>query len=113
MPESPVKNHPIAEAARYNDAQMDEGKPLPGLLAELGLTLGDIRYIAAQRAIRVVAVISQRRELKVLLGEKGGFETIPPLTAAEKIAFRAANLAALDGLVAGWRGRMIAERQNV
>ena len=109
MPESPLKDHPLGLAARYNDAAAEE-KGLQATVEEMGLDIGLLLYAAKQRAIRTVAVQSQRRELKLLLGNQSALRVVPPLTPAEKIAYAAAELACLDGIAIGWKAREIHDR---
>lgn len=102
-----MQNNVLGIAARYNDARAEE-IPLPDMLKEMGLTWEDVSYIADQRAIRVVAVTSQRRELKMLLlGNKDEPVRVPKFTPTEMISFNAAKLAIIDGLVIGWRAKGI------
>jgi hypothetical protein len=97
--ESPMKNHPLGLAARYNDADCEE-KGFQAVFPMLGLELDDVIYIAQQRALRVVT------------GEMDTTKPIPvpPLTKPQ--AERLVNLQAciLDGIVIGWRGHQIMQR---
>jgi hypothetical protein len=61
MADSPMKDHPLGQAARYNDADAEE-HGLVKACAMLGLHLPDVMYIAEQRAIRVVMLSSGRFE---------------------------------------------------
>ena len=109
-PESPMRNHPFGEAARYGDAKTEE-IGLVAYLSEIGIQMSDLDYLAQQRAIRVAAVMSQRKEMRALLGETKPMP-IPELTPSERISFRAAHLAYLDAVSIGWKAREIAERNE-
>jgi hypothetical protein len=99
--ESPMKDHPLGLAARYNDADCEE-RGFPAVFPALGLEMDDVIYLAQQRALRV------------LTGEMDTTKPIPvpPLSARDMQQLVTLQACILDGIVIGWRGHQIAQRDD-
>jgi hypothetical protein len=108
-----MKNHHLALAARYNDAKAESGG-LEDVFADLDLEIDDVMYLAKQRAIRVVATLSDRPKLKeAVLGWKTEMTPVPPLTEMEKALYDAALYSSLDGIMIGYVGRELSMKGQV
>ena len=98
------RNHPLMEAARYNDAQAQEGG-VKHALERLGLTWDDAMYVAEQRALRVV--LMQRGDGSLEAAVSGQpFR----LEHSDEAAMRFIALASLDGIALGWNAARIEGR---
>jgi hypothetical protein len=96
--ESPMKNHPLGLAARYNDAECEE-KGFPAVFVTLGLEMQDVLYISEQRALRVLTgEMDTTKPIPVRLSEKQQREMVTLQSCV------------LDGIVIGWRGHQISQR---
>ena len=99
MAESPMKDHPLGLAARYNDAECEE-KGFTAVFPSLGLALPDVMYISEQRAMRV------------MLGHIPHEINMTPVRFGREQLEQLATLQScvLDGIVIGWRAHIITLR---
>lgn len=104
------QNHPLTEAARYGDAQCEE-RGIEATVAEHGLDLDAIMYVAEQRALRIVVMLSRGHEALTAMASSGKFETIR-LTPSEDDMLEQFKVAYLDGLFIGWLARKIHQHSN-
>ena len=58
---SQYKNHPLTKAARYNDAAAEEHGFQPAV-EQLGLEVEALAYVAHQRALRAVMMMTRGEE---------------------------------------------------
>lgn len=98
------RNHPLMEAARYNDAQAEEAGVKHAIEA-LGLTWDDVMYVAEQRALRIVLLQRGDGSLEAAAGGQ-------PFTLDDndRAAMRVVALASLDGIALGWNAARIEGR---
>jgi hypothetical protein len=102
--------HPLGLAARYNDAAAEEVGVLQAV-ADLGLRMSDVVYLAQQRAIRNVMIATGR------IGElQEMYRTNKPrhvdFTEVEQAMIEQFALAILDAVCIGWKGHEIAMREE-
>jgi hypothetical protein len=101
MTESPMKNHPLGLAARYNDAECEE-KGFQEVFPSLGLKLEDVLYVSEQRALRVLTGVSDTSK------------TIPlpkmDITGTQRLV--TLQSCVLDGIVIGWRAYRISQHDK-
>lgn len=97
--ESPMKDHPLGIASRYNDAECEE-HGFKEFIKQQGLEFSDVMYAAEQRAIRVLW-IALGRDMDIF--KEPGFVVLPRLTMAERRSLVAYQSAELDGMMIGWR----------
>lgn len=106
-----MRDHPLTVAARYTDAAAEE-IGLEKAVEAMGLKVEDVFYIAEQRAIRCVAIFSDRPEMKRLLGNTNKPMRVPPLSREESIVFNVAKVAYLDAIVIGWEGKRLSKESD-
>lgn len=97
--ESPMKDHPLGIASRYNDAECEE-HGFKEVIQRQGLEFSDVMYAAEQRAIRILW-IALDRDLAIF--KEPGFIVLPRLTMAERRSLVTYQSAELDGMMIGWR----------
>lgn len=107
---SPMKDHPLGLAARYNDSDAEE-HGFVETVTKQGLELSDVLYLAEQRAIRVVMLQEGRFE-----EFQRAYATNQPativLSVEERLTVELLKVVYIDGILIGWRGRDIAIRQQ-
>lgn len=99
MSESPMKDHVLGIAARYNDADAEE-HGFEEVISRQGLTLEDLHYLAQQRAMRALYVVLGK-DMEIFKSPKP--IPFPILSAKERWLFTALTTAELDGMMIGWR----------
>jgi len=93
-------NHPLAVAARANDALADDGDfTLPEIVREVGVldaggSYDDVYYVARQRALRALAVMK---------GEPIQYGRSPILSPQDDLLLTILTASYIDGLCIGWR----------
>ena len=100
-----VKQHPMAVAARFNDARAEE-VGLSGTLSGMGLDVDDMMHIARQRALRAVCVSLYQQPLSEELARK---IIVDPQASSFLLM---ATTVALDGMAIGWEAKRIADYDN-
>lgn len=99
MAHSPMKEHPLAIAARYNDAECEEHGIEPAI-ARLELEIEDVFHIAEQRALRLLW-IELGRDMAIF---KNPYPiALGPFTTDERKRLVILQSAILDGILIGWR----------
>lgn len=104
-------DHPLAEAARFSDAQAEEAESPRVPIEQIGMDFEAVSYLAEQRAIRA------------FLAKHGRMEEMRQANAITRFSFMHFNvqeqeeiawLTALymDGMTIGWRGYQITEEKR-
>lgn len=97
---APPIDHPLLVAARYNDAEVEE-HGLEALTKKCELPLDDLRYIAEQRALRMVLVQRGRQNEIARIKQA----TAVSLSIEEQATVEALTPLYLDAILLGWRAR--------
>lgn len=104
-------NHPLTEAARYGDAQAEE-QGIEAMIAQQGMDLDALTYVAEQRALRIVIMSTRGAAALKRMAGSGRFENVS-LTQEEDAMLEIFKIAYLDGLFIGWSARAIANRTSL
>lgn len=101
-------NHPLTEAARYNDAQAEEIGIMETVNAN-GLDPIAVVYIAQQRALRLVMLNNYGIEALEDLVRQNAKQELN-LTERDRQMIEDIAIAFVDGIMIGWRGHAIHNR---
>jgi hypothetical protein len=98
-------NHPLIEAARYNDAQAEE-LGLEPMIKNSGVDYTTMLYLAQQRALRLTVLTNYGTAGLRRMIMTGSFD----LTADDEELMMAFATACMDGIMIGWNGSSINSR---
>jgi hypothetical protein len=103
-----MKSHPLAIAARYNDAESQE-HGFQATVERQGFDMDEIIHVANQRALRIILDTDPALTPALKSALKSGKPVEVALTVEQ--AKLQVNLAAaiLDGIMIGWRARGLAK----
>jgi 2-hydroxychromene-2-carboxylate isomerase len=101
------RNHPLTEAARYNDAQAEEFG-IERVVEGSGLDMGAAVHISHQRAMRAV-MLTTRGEKFMQQYAKAGIPQVVPMSKAEIEMTQNLTALYLDGILIGWKGHVLQE----
>lgn len=101
------ENHPLAEAARYNDAASEE-HGFQEAVKQLGLDLEAVAYVAHQRALRAVLFLTRGPEAMQQYAGKP-LPTVIPLSELERQHTEQLRAVLLDGICVGWKAAQLTE----
>lgn len=94
-------DHPLARAARDNDAEADGGRDILAISGDLGLDGDSLRHMAEQRALRVLLVRHGRADEMERLNAG---ETFPvSLSGEESGELTMFTAMYIDAITIGWR----------
>lgn len=100
------RNHPLSEAARYNDAICEE-RGLKIACEQAGVDVDAALYVAHQRAIRLAFIALGRADELVEMHKTNDLKVIKHRSLAEEAVFNTMcdsfKAAVLDGIVIGSR----------
>jgi len=96
-----MKSHPLAIAARYNDAEAEE-YGVEKTVKRQGFDWDEILHVAEQRALRVIAMDNPRLAAALKDGQAAS------LTADQLHGLIVLKSAILDGIMIGWRAKGLA-----
>lgn len=99
-------DHPMTIAARHLDAASEEHGMQEYLEGQLGIDLEVAVHVASQRALRLVLIST--RGPQFIKGMSQTAMTPVALTPAEDAIMERLTVAALDGIVIGYRAHMLA-----
>ena len=100
-------NHPLVEAARYNDAQSEE-LGLKTMLDSNGVDLHALMHIAKQRALRLVVLRNHGEQGMKTMIENGFYD----ISAEDERLLLAFTTAFVDGIMIGWKAAAITNRND-
>lgn len=103
---APDPSDPLLMAARYNDAEAED-HGIQGAVEKHGLDFESLRYIAEQRALRIVLL--QNGEIERLRGT--GYTRIE-LSAEQRTLVDGLTPLYLDAIFIGWRAREFANEES-
>lgn len=101
-------NHPLTEAARYNDAQAEEIGIMETVKAN-GLDPIAVLHIAQQRALRLVVLNNYGIETLEELVRQNAKQELS-FTERDRQMIDEISIAFMDGIMIGWRGHAIHNR---
>lgn len=102
-----MANHPLAEAARYNDAAAEEHGFQPAI-KQMGLDLEPLAYVAHQRALRAVMLTTRGEEyMRQYAGSP--MPHVVPLSANERQYVDQLTAVLIDGIAIGWKAARLNE----
>lgn len=101
--ESPMKEHSLGIASRYNDADCEE-HGFAHVFERLGLDMKLVLYAAEQRAIRSLAI--EEPSLSYLLGNKPKIIQFQ-VSAKQRMRLAVLQAAVLDGILIGYRAALL------
>lgn len=101
------RNHPLAEAARYNDAAGEE-HGFHEAVAQMGIDLEPLAYVASQRAMRAVLMMTRGEEAMRQYAGKPMPQVIP-MSAVERQFCDQLAAVLIDGIAIGWKAAQLAE----
>lgn len=105
----PDPDHPLLEAARYNDAAAEE-HGLEDAITNLGIDMDALRHTAYQRATRIVLMRNPARLVTLQEHMKAGGEAIAlPFTPDEEAEIVMLTSLYLDAIALGWKGKELAD----
>lgn len=99
------KDHPLAEAARNNDAIAEE-HGVEAAAEMIGLDMDALMHVADQRALRLTILATEGPE-RLAAATLGNKPTPIALGPEQKHLHRMFMLAALDGICIGWKASSI------
>lgn len=100
-------NHPLAEAARINDAVAEE-HGFQEAVAMLGLDLEAVAYVSHQRALRAVLFLTRgEKAMRQYAGKP--MPTVIPLSELERNHIEQLRAVLLDGICLGWKAAQLSD----
>lgn len=102
---SQFKNHPLAEAARYNDAAAEE-HGFQEAVGQLGLDLEAVSYVAQQRALRAVLYLTRGPDAMEQYRDKP-IPFVIPLSQIERDHAQQLTAVLIDGIGIGWKAAQL------
>ena len=102
------RNHPLTEAARYNDAQAEE-IGIDRTIEGCGLTMDACIYVASQRALRAVMAMTRGEEY-MRKYSTSPIQKLVPLSEEERYVVDDLTAVYLDGIMIGWKGHILSAK---
>jgi hypothetical protein len=97
-------NHPLMEAARYNDARAEE-RGIEATLDDIGVNIETLDLVADQRALRLLILMSHGESALKQMESSGVTKMI--LSPSESAMVEWLKIACLDGVLIGWEGKRL------
>lgn len=98
---SQFKNHPLTEAARYNDAAAEEHGFQPAI-EQMGLDLEALAFVASQRALRAVLLMTRGEEYLRQYTDPI-LPSVIPMSETERQYTDQLAAVLIDGIAIGWK----------
>lgn len=108
-----IENHPLAEAARYNDAQAEEMGVFETILNS-NLDPIVVMNVAQQRAMRFVIGLNYGQDGVDLIADVSRDRKVAKieLTENDMNMINEISIAFIDGIMIGWRAHTISSRNT-